>query len=310
MTLDSILLPMKKTPLSLQPIPYQGSKRALAPRICSLFPEMVQTLYEPFAGSAAITLFAATHGLAEQFVIGDTYAPLINLWQLIIENPGELSDRYSATWHAQFDVGAGHFNEVRAEFNENKDPVLLLYLIARCVKNAVRFNKNGQFTQSADKRRTGMKPDRVTRTAHAVSRLLKGRVSLFCGDFRSCTLATTTADLVYMDPPYQGTTYGTDKRYAAGLEREKLIDVLHDFDARGVPYVLSYDGQTGDKVYGDPLPETIDADHLAIHAGRSSQATINGGTAETIESLYVSRLLKAGGADIFRADHMQEALFA
>ena len=310
MTLSSILLLMTKTPLSLQPIPYQGSKRALAPRICSLFPKKVQTLYEPFAGSAAIALFAATHELAEQFVIGDIYAPLIDLWQLLIDNPGELSDRYSATWHAQFDVGAWHFNEVRAEFNESKDPVLLLYLIARCVKNAVRFNKNGQFTQSADKRRTGMKPDRVTRTVHAVSRLLRGRVSLFCGDFRYCISAATPADLIYMDPPYQGTTYGTDKRYAAGLERGKLIDALHDFDARYIPYVLSYDGQMGDKVYGEPLPDTINADHLAIHAGRSSQATISGETAETIESLYVSRLLNASGADIYRIRPMQEALFA
>jgi DNA adenine methylase len=303
-------LPMKKTPLSLQPIPYQGSKRALAPRICSLFPDKVQTLYEPFAGSAAITLFAATHGLAEKFVIADTYVPLIDLWQLIVENPGKLSDLYSATWHAQFNVGPGHFNQVRAEFNESKDPVLLLYLTARCVKNAVRFNKKGQFTQSADKRRSGMKPDRVTRTAHAVSRLLKGRVSLFRGDFRDCTSAATPSDLVYMDPPYQGTTYGTDKRYAAGLEREKLIEALHDFDARSVSYVLSYDGQMGDKIYGEPLPASIDADHLAIHAGRSSQATISGGTEETIESLYVSRLLNAGGADIYRVRSVQDSLFA
>lgn len=297
-------------PLSIQPIPYQGSKRALAPRICSLFPERIATLYEPFAGSAAVTLYAATHGLAEQFVIGDTYAPITNLWSLIINNPSELSDRYAAVWHAQFEVGAPHFNDVRAEFNESRDPVLLLYLVARCVKNAVRFNKQGNFSQSVDKRRTGMKPDRVTRTAHAVSRLLQGRVKVFTGDFRDCTKAASAADLIYMDPPYQGTTYGTDKRYAAGLERNRLIDGLHDYDARRVPYVLSYDGQLGEKTYGEPLPDTIDADHLAIHAGRSSQATIGGGNAETIESLYVSRTLNADQASIYKPRPVQEQLFA
>lgn len=305
-----MLLPMTFTPLSLQPIPYQGSKRALAPRICSLFPRKVETLYEPFAGSAAITLFAATHGLADRFVIGDSYTPLIDLWQLMIESPSELSDRYAAIWQTQFTAGLSHFNDVRAEFNENRDPVLLLYLIARCVKNAVRFNRHGQFTQSVDKRRTGMKPDRMTRTVHAVSRLLKGRVSLFRGDFRDCAHPASALDLVYMDPPYQGTTYGADKRYAAGLERERLIDGLHDFDARAVPYVLSYDGQMGDKVYGEPLPTTINADHLAIHAGRSSQATISGRRDETIESLYVSRSLNVSDANIFRPRPIQERLFA
>lgn len=300
---------MKNSALSIQPIPYQGSKRALAPRICSLFPEQVATLYEPFAGSAAVTLFAATHELADHFVIGDTFAPLVDLWALIIDKPSELAERYSAIWHGQFDCPT-HFNDRRAEFNETSDPVLLLYLVARCVKNAVRFNRHGHFTQSADKRRTGMKPDRVTRTAHAVSRLLKGRTSLFCGDFQDCAKDANVGDLVYMDPPYQGTTYGTDKRYAAGLERERLVDALHNFDARGVPYVLSYDGQMGEKTYGEPLPDTIDVDHLAIHAGRSSQATISGRDDETIESLYVSRSLNAGDADVYKPRPVQEQLFA
>lgn len=310
MTQGSKVQPMKTTPLSIQPIPYQGSKRALAPRICTLFPERVSTLFEPFAGSAAVTLFAATHNLADRFVIGDTYTPLVNLWALFIDSPAELSDQYAAIWHKQFEIGSAHFNEVRAEYNENNDPVLLLYLIARCVKNAVRFNRHGNFTQSADKRRTGMKPDRVKRTAFAVSRLLKGRVSLFSGDFKVCAASASTGDLVYLDPPYQGTTYGPDKRYASGLERERLIDALHDFDARNVSYVLSYDGQMGEKTYGEPLPDTINADHLVIHAGRSSQATINGRSDETIESLYVSKVLNASEANIYRAHPVQERLFA
>lgn len=299
---------MINMPLSIQPIPYQGSKRALAPRICSLFPEGIETLYEPFAGSAAVTLFAAAHELAEHFVIGDIYVPLVDLWEMIIENPDELSDRYSAIWHGQIDDPL-HFNDKRAEFNESGDPVLLLYLVARCVKNAVRFNRQGKFTQSADKRRMGMKPDRVTRTTHAVSRLLKGRTSLFRGDFRDCVKDVGRSDLVYMDPPYQGTTYGTDKRYAVGLERDRLVDALHDFDARSVPYLLSYDGQTGEKTYGEPLPETVDAERLAVHAGRSSQATISGRADETIESLYIARTLNAGDASIYKPRQASESLF-
>lgn len=308
MTRGSMLLPMN-TPLALQPIPYQGSKRALAPRIGLLFPKGVVTLYEPFAGSAAVSIFAAYHGLAEQFVIGDSYAPLIDLWELIIERPTELSDRYSEVWSGQFSIGPTHFNEIRARFNESRDPVDLLYLIARCVKNAVRFNRHGNFTQSPDKRRTGMKPDKLTRTAHAVSKLLKGRTQLFRGDFAACTVNAGTNDLVYMDPPYQGTTYGKDKRYASGLDREALVEALHNFDARQVRYILSYDGQHGEKVYGDPLPSTVDADHLSVHAGRSSQATLAGRSDETIESLYVSRSLMAAGKDVYKPFKPQKSLF-
>ena len=275
-------------PLTIQPIPYQGSKRSLAPKISQHFPEKISTFYEPFAGSAAMTIYVAANDLAESFVIGDKFSNLIELWELLINNPTELSQRYSEIWHQQFEVGEHHFNDMRAKYNQDKDPVILLYLIARCVKNAVRFNKNGHFTQSADKRRTGMKPDRLTRTAHAVSILLKGRTTLFAGDYSECIRKAKTKDLVYMDPPYQGTTYGTDKRYESQIYREDLIENLHKLDKKKIPYILSYDGRLGDKSYGEPLPTSVLAHHYEIEAGRSSQATLNGRSEMTIESLYVS----------------------
>ncbi len=295
-------------PLSIQPIPYQGSKRSLAPRICQLMPEGVETLYEPFAGSAAISIYAATHGLAEKFVIGDSFKILIDLWELIIEQSTELSERYSEIWHGQFD-NINHFNDVRSAYNETPDPAQLLYLVTRCVKNAVRFNKHGHFTQSADKRRTGMKPDRVTRNVHAVSKLLKGRTQLFRGDFDECMKGAKPTDLIYLDPPYQGTSYGADKRYAHQLERDDLIKNLHGLDTRKVPYLLSYDGRTGDKTYGDPLPDSVQAQLLEICAGRSSQATLMGRNDITVESLYVSNGLEVFDMEI-RTPDIQEKLFA
>ena len=49
------------------PIPYQGSKRNLAPIILSYFPPRFRRLVEPFAGSAAVSLAVAQRRLAEQF---------------------------------------------------------------------------------------------------------------------------------------------------------------------------------------------------------------------------------------------------
>lgn len=278
-------------PLNFQPIPYQGSKRRLAPRICKLFPQNIKTLYEPFAGSAAITMYAASHNLAQHFIIGDILPELVELWRLIIDQPQDASMRYRTLWQSQFVIGNDHFNIVRSDYNANKDPISLLYLIARCVKNAVRFNKNGAFTQSVDKRRTGVHPDKLERSIHTASKLLKGRSSLYCGDFTSCTNAAQTGDLVYMDPPYQGTTYGNDKRYAAQLEREHLEEALRNLNERNIPFILSYDGKTGKKVYAEPLQDDLCTTHLAIHAGRSSQSTLAGRAEYTVESLYVSKSL-------------------
>lgn len=68
------------------PIPYQGSKRKLAEHILSFFPDNVETLIEPFAGSAAISIAAAAHGKAQRFLLGDINAPLMALWQSIIDS--------------------------------------------------------------------------------------------------------------------------------------------------------------------------------------------------------------------------------
>lgn len=72
----------KKLPL---PIPYQGSKRMLAPMIYPLLPSDVVSFYEPFAGSAAMTLFVAHHGVTKRYVLGDTLGFIVDLWASIIE---------------------------------------------------------------------------------------------------------------------------------------------------------------------------------------------------------------------------------
>jgi site-specific DNA-adenine methylase len=90
------------------PIPYQGSMRNLAPAILGYFPTEVAALIEPFAGSAAITLAAASCGEAERFVIADVNQPLVELWRAIIESPEKLARQYESLWRPQHDDRLRH----------------------------------------------------------------------------------------------------------------------------------------------------------------------------------------------------------
>lgn len=83
------------------PIPYQGSKRWIADTICECIPAGTRWFFEPFAGSAAVTLAAAARGLAEQYFISDIHEPLMTLWQAIIDHPRELADNYERLWTEQ-----------------------------------------------------------------------------------------------------------------------------------------------------------------------------------------------------------------
>lgn len=269
-------------------IPYQGSKRALAQSIAKYLPEKIETMYEPFAGSAAMTIYAAQHNLAKRFVLGDCLPQIIELLEAIIEDPDTTARKYRNVWEGYDGEDLLYFNKIRDRYNQDRDPVDLLYIIARSVKNAVRFNRSGGYSQSQDKRRAGTKPERMRSEILAISALLKGRCEFRVGDWVETTGDAGVRDYVYMDPPYHGTSNGADLRYHSQLSRAGLIKGLEALNSRDVRYALSYDGTTGGREYAPPLPEYLGLRRVMLHAGRSSQATLQGRHEETVESLYLT----------------------
>lgn len=275
------------------PIPYQGSKRKLAPHILEFYPARVPRLVEAFAGSAALTLSAATRGLASKYVINDSLAPLAELWSQIIENPHHVADSYESLWRGQIDDPATSYRRIRRQFNTTAHPIALLYLLARCVKAAVRFNAAGQFNQSADNRRLGAHPDVMRSHLCRASTTLRGRTSVHGLDYRDILDRVVAGDVVYLDPPYLGTSNARDSRYHQGINFAQFLLELDRLNSRNIPYALSFDGRSGDKSYGQELPTELHLVRIEIVVGRSSQATLNGRNDITIESLYLSPALAA-----------------
>lgn len=283
-------------------LPYQGSKRALAHAIIPLIPAGASVLIEPFAGSAAITIAARHAGAASRAMISDIDQPLMDLWRRIITGPEDLADDYESLWRAQLADPRGYYELVRAAFNATREPHLLLYLLARCVKAAVRYSRAGEFNQSADHRRLGAAPDRMRARLVATSGTLTGTAA-GTGDYRDLLLSAAPEAVVYLDPPYQGVSAVADHRYLRGLERGEFEVQLRAAIRHGVSFILSYDGSTGARHHGAPLPAELGLTRLAIAAGRSSQSTLRGLREQTVESLYLSPALVArigGSAAVLR----------
>lgn len=273
------------------PIPYQGSKRNLAPAILGYFPERVGTLIEPFAGSAALTLAAAARGLAARYVINDLNKPLVDLWRALIESPEKLARQYETLWRAQQEDRRQYYDQVRDEFNRTGRPDCFLYLLARCVKASVRYNANGEFNQSPDNRRMGALPDTMREHILGASHLLGGKTECISLDYKEAVAQATADDLVYMDPPYQGVCGERDPRYLKGVVFGEFVEVLESLNFRDIKYLVSYDGRTGERVHGRKLPERLRLHLIELHAGRSSQATLLGHDEVTVESLHLSPAL-------------------
>jgi len=276
-------------------VQYQGSKRILAPQILQYMPDSFNRLIEPFAGMAAISVATAYENRTSSFHINDLNAALVGMLQFAIEHPEELIAAYSKVWEEQFLYGddhVKHFYVVREQFNSGeKTPENMLYLLARCVKGAVRYGKNGNFNQSPDKRRHGTNPKTLAPNVYAISHLLNGKATFSSLDYREILEMAKPGDLVYMDPPYQGVSNVRDNRYFAGVQFDEFAKSIEILERKGIDYLISYDGECGGKEYGEELPLSLHCQKVMLNAGLSSQALLLGRKSTTFEALYISEAL-------------------
>ncbi|NER94524.1 MAG: DNA adenine methylase [Symploca sp. SIO1B1] len=272
-------------------VQYQGSKRNLAKHILQVLPTKINRLVEPFAGTAAMSIAMAANQIAQNFWLNDLNKPLIELLELVIEKPNQIADFYSDIWNEQHSNSIEHYFEVRTMFNKTKDPKLFLYLLARCVKGSVRYNSDGLFNQSPDKRRKGTRPETMRKNLERVSNLLKGKCQFTHFDYREVLEQIHNRDFVYMDPPYQGVCGYRDSRYLAGISFDDFVLAIEQLNKRGIAFAISYDGRRGDKTFGKVLPSSLALKRIEIEVGRSSQSTLLGREETTVESLYLSKNL-------------------
>lgn len=269
-------------------VQYQGSKRNLADKIIQYIPKSTKRLVEPFSGTAAISLACAFNNIAEEYLINDLNSPLINLLKLVVNSPEYVIIKYEQIWCAQFNNSIQHYYTIREDFNKTNDPIEFLYLLARCVKGAVRYNSYGEFNQSPDKRRNGTNPATMAKNITNISSLLKGRVSFNSIDYKELLFNTKPEDVIYMDPPYQGVCGDKDGRYFSGINHDEFVLQLRKLNEKKIPYIISYDGKLGNKLYGKEIPNDIGLSHILLEAGRSTQSTLLGRNENTVESLYLT----------------------
>jgi len=251
----------------------------------------MERLVEPFAGSAAISIACAARSRASEYWLNDFNKPLAELLGLIINQPEQLGDFYRQIWRDESENPIDHYYRVREDFNHTQDARLLLYLLARCVKGSVRYNSEGLFNQSPDKRRLGTRPKTMHDNVLGVSMLMRGKSIVTSFDYRDILENARESDVVYMDPPYQGVCGDRDSRYLFGISFDDFVAALDQLNTRGIRYLISYDGRLGTCSYGESLPAYLDLTLIELEAGRSSQATLLGRDDVTVESLYVSRSL-------------------
>jgi DNA adenine methylase len=258
---------------------WTGSKRSQAGRIAHIIAQHSR-YFEPFLGGGALLFhFAKPDARAS-----DIYAPLIQFWELVRDEPEHLAADYASQWQClQSDLPA-YFYVVRKRFNEEQRPEDLNFLMRTCVNGIVRFSKRGQFNNSFHLSRRGMLPKSFYNIVLKWSQRL-------CGvRFRQCDYAESleearSGDFVYLDPPY----LGNKQRYIGDLDVDRFYLELEQLNRRDVKWALSFDGKRGERVYKTAVPPDIYKTVISLESGYSPVAKVlNGPIEQVTETLYLN----------------------
>ena len=268
-------------------IKWSGSKRSQAEEIIKLFPQEIDTYYEPFCGGCSVLRRLLSSDIkVNHYICSDLNGDLINLWNMIKNNPEYLSNHYEKLW-SELNIDDDkerkkrYFENVRERYNIEHKAEDFLFIMRTTTNGMPRYNKEGRFNNSFHITRNGIFPDKLRKVLSEWSELLnKYGVEFKCCDYSE--IVSDENDLLYLDPPYAN----TKGMYYGSLDLQKFFSWL---EAQKGYYLLSFDGRSGEVDNTYNLPPSLYSEHKYILSGNSSFKRTIGKSNDSIvyESLYL-----------------------
>lgn len=183
-------------------IKWTGSKRPIANKIISFFPKTIENYYEPFLGGGSVFFEILKSPIqVKNFYLSDKNDSLINIFNIVKNNPKELIFSYQDKWE-KLQKDPNYFYLQRDFYNKTKDPLSFYFLTRTCYNGTIRYNKKGDFNTSHHFGRTGMLPEKVKKVITYYSKLMENKsISFKCESFENI-LPQNKKDVIYLDPPY------------------------------------------------------------------------------------------------------------
>ena len=214
-------------------VKWAGGKRGLVPEIQKLLPANVGVYWEPFVGGGAV--FFGLGEYVRSARLSDVNGELAVAYQIVKEQPEELIALLKK--HAGSHEDKKYFYRVR-HGGYSDDPVevaaRLVYLNKTCFNGLYRVNKKGQFNVP---RGSYTKPNICDADGiRKASRKLQKAVIQF-GDFGD--IQPGEGDLVYCDPPYDGTFANYSTGGFGDEEQRRLRTAAQQWHGNGVKVIIS-----------------------------------------------------------------------
>ena len=233
---------------------WAGNKSRVMPELLTHLPEG-ERLVEPFAGSCAVMMNTDYRA----YLIADINPDLINLYRQIKEHTRPFIV-IAASLFNQNVTGESYY-AAREAFNHNPALPLLeraayfLYLNRNGYRGLCRYNKRGEFNIPFG---NYAEPYFPLAEIEAFAKKAQ-RATFICADFRETLRLTKAGDVVYCDPPYDGTFA---EYHSAGFgkdEHHDLVSMLLDISER-CPVVVS----NSDTLYTRSILRAFDITRISV----------------------------------------------
>lgn len=196
-------------------VKWAGGKTSLLPQIMRHLPGFNGRLFEPFAGSAALTFhllpkrtLRGTATLSPGAVIADVNADLMDMYRTVRQQTDHVLEALRRLEREHRRNGERCYAKVRTHWNDPMHRMhdgmvlraaMFLYLNRTCWNGLWRVNRDGKFNVPSARYQNPVICDEPR--IRAAAQLLR-HVELVTGTFDRTIWTVKAGDLVYFDPPY------------------------------------------------------------------------------------------------------------
>jgi len=221
----------------------------------------------------------------------DCFAPLIEIWQTLLESPDTVIDWYRTRWEEMQDSDkVAAYEAIKARYNAKANGADLLFLCRSCYGGVVRFRMRDGYMSTPCGIHAPIHPGSFARRATEWSTRIAG-TKFFHRGYEESLERARNGDVVYCDPPYshsQAILYG-----AQTFSLDDLFMSIEKAKRRGVFVALSIDGskKSGEQSCPIEWPKNLFSREESVNVGRSMLRRFQM-AGETLEAEVVSdRLL-------------------
>ncbi|EMF5207810.1 DNA adenine methylase [Enterobacter roggenkampii] len=213
---------------------WAGNKAAIMPELIKHLPAGPR-LVEPFAGSCAV-MMATDY---PHYLVADINPDLINLYS-VIKSGSDLFTTIAKELFSKNNTAENYYG-IRKEFNHDRQwpaewrAAMFLYLNRHCYRGLCRYNQSGHFNSPYGNYKSPYFPENEIQAFAEKAQ----RATFICASYDETLALLQTGDVVYCDPPYDGTFSGYHTAGFTEDDQYHLASILERWSSEGHPVIVS-----------------------------------------------------------------------